>query len=258
MCDYIAADDQFNDKKEESFRLFVESEMQNQYGSGLSFTVNSLSGPYELNPSPTEIDYVFYTLLGVVGLMVIVAGFALMFNEGLLPVFPPCHTVDSGKWSAILSFATQFYDLSSDAVFTVDVWTTWSALSSGSTQQKQKVLISAIGSTSFLVIPYFVNLYSATRVKRKGGVIARNNAVQTWFNAHSMIFIGFTMLSGSTYTAMQVIKSKVFGINLVSCGLTQFELKKLFHLKVLNNVFLQEVTQLIFVSLFAKCNGRLD
>ena len=253
-CDYIC-DDPFEWKP---FQRFIESNIQQHYGSDFSVSVMEISGPFELYPPPDEIDYIFYVLLGFVGVFVIIALCAFIFNEGLVPTISPCHQVDSGKWTAVLSFATQFYDFVGDISFSVDVWRTWFGLEDVDTETSRMIFASAIGSTSFIIIPYFANLYSASKIKGKQGVIGRNSSAQIWFTSYSSIFTLFVMLSGSTYTATQMISSNIFGLKWLNCGLTQFELKQMFHLKVLNNVFLENVPQLFFLALYTQNVGGMS
>ena len=132
-----------------------------------------------------------------------------------------------------------------------EVWATWYLWRSN------LILVSAFGSTGFILIPYLFNLYSASTIKGKGGVVAKNKAAQIWFTSHSAVFTGIVMLSGSTYTALMLVSSNVFGLNMLHCGLTKYELKKLFHLKLQNNVFMENVPQLFFLTLYTMTIGEM-
>ena len=77
---------------------------------------------------------------------------------------------------------------------------------------ERALLASAIGSTAFIVIPYIFNLYAASQIKSRHGVVGRNQGAQIWLTSHSHIFTAFVMLSGSTYTAMQLFSSNIFGM----------------------------------------------
>ena len=91
--------------------------------SNLSFSVLAISTEvmaFEVIESTEDLDstdYVFYSLLCLVGVLVIVAMCGCVFNEGVIRPVPPCHTVDSGRWTAIISFAAQFYDFVGDINF---------------------------------------------------------------------------------------------------------------------------------------------
>ena len=106
-------------------------------------------------------------------------------------------------------------------------------------------------------IMYFFNLYSTSTIKGRRGVLRHNKADRIWFTSYSPIFTVIVMLSGSTYTALQLVSSNVFGLNLLHCGLTKYELKRVFHLKLLNNVLLENVPQLFFLSMYTMIIGEM-
>ena len=59
------------------------------------------------------------------------------------------------------------------------------------------------------------------------------------------------VLSGGCYPALAVVSSNVFGLNLLSSGLTSYELRKMTKIKMFGSVLLENVPQLIFQALYA-------
>ena len=216
--------------------------------SRAGFSVVEHSNAMELYPSAKETDFVLIALLCATGMLSLIALGAFLFNEGICCVIKPCNVVDSGRWSAIISFAVQFYDFAGDINFSIEVWQQWNSLNGRVDSEFQSnILIAAIGSTVSIVIPYLLNLRTASLIKGENGVISHNPTAQIWFANHSSIFTIFVLWSGSSYTAMEMVSSNVFGLEILDCGLTKYELKKLFRFKVFHNMMLENVPQIFIV-----------
>ena len=70
----------------------------------------------------------------------------------------------------------------------------------------------------------------------------------------------FTLLvvfTGGCYPALAVVSSNAFGLKLLSCGLTQFELKKLAKIKIFGTIILENVPQLILQLTYASHIGEI-
>ena len=73
------------------------------------------------------------------------------------------------------------------------------------------ILISAVGSTMFVLIPYFANLVWATRIKN---LIRGNEAAKAWFQYKSKIFTMLVVMTGGCYPALSLISSNIFGLSI--------------------------------------------
>ena len=133
------------------------------------------------------------------------------------------------------------------------------------------ILIVAVGSALFIIVPYIVNLVIAARIKR---FIKTNAAAKAWydyiyyvfefqtylyrvlrFNAHTTVFCIFVVLTGGCYSALALVSSGIFGLGILSSGLTQFELRQLSNIRVIGTVILENVPQLMLQLIYASERG---
>ena len=63
------------------------------------------------------------------------------------------------------------------------------------------------------------------------------------------------MFTGGSYNALALVSSNVFGLKILSSGLTQFELKQLSNIKVFGTIVLENVPQLMLQLLYASERG---
>ena len=75
------------------------------------------------------------------------------------------------------------------------------------------ILVSAVGCTTFVVIPYLLNLWWAANIKRADGVLSRSPWAQQWFENNSRIFTALVALTGGTYAALCFVSSNIFGLS---------------------------------------------
>ena len=147
---------------ENEFAFRVQNRLRNYTGNNaLEFSVDNAD---ELTIScklcdKDEIDYVLYSLLGVVGVSFIISVFAFLFNMGLFCKLPGFHYVDDAKWSAIMIFGLQFWDFYSDINLSLEIITRDDIFND------IFILISGWGSVCFVVVPYIANLIIASKSK---------------------------------------------------------------------------------------------
>eukprot|EP00485_Elphidium_margaritaceum_P001137 CAMPEP_0202697512 /NCGR_PEP_ID=MMETSP1385-20130828/10856_1 /ASSEMBLY_ACC=CAM_ASM_000861 /TAXON_ID=933848 /ORGANISM="Elphidium margaritaceum" /LENGTH=269 /DNA_ID=CAMNT_0049353997 /DNA_START=16 /DNA_END=821 /DNA_ORIENTATION=- len=110
------------------------------------------------------------------------------------------------------------------------------------------ILISAIGSTVFTVVPYVANLFFALRIRN---IIKQNPTAMSWFQHKSFLFASLVVLTGGCYPALRLISSNMFGWDVFSCGLTRFELKSFTKFKIMGTVVLENLPQLVCQVLYA-------
>merc|ERR1719283_777346 len=119
------------------------------------------------------------------------------------------------------------------------------------------MLIVAIASSFFVILPYCSNLFVASRIRSHGGVIRRNEAANTWFEHRAKIFTLLVVVTGGCHPALEMVSSNVFGLSSFSSGLTRFDLKQLASIKVLNSVVLENIPQLIVQIVYAVAIGEI-
>ena len=63
------------------------------------------------------------------------------------------------------------------------------------------------------------------------------------FENHSKLFVALVVITGGSHSAMAVVSSNCFGLDLLSSGLTKYEMRKLVRLKIINSVVLENLPQ---------------
>ena len=206
----------------------------------LTFSVDSMGA--EVMTLYQEIEsntpYIFYGLLGITGLITLIGVFAVIYNKNseTLSKLPGFNVVDDGKWAAIVVLALQFWDFTSDLNLAYEIATRDDVI------EDPIITVIAIGSVLFILLPYIANLWIAARIKK---IIKGNETAKSWFQEFTSVFTLLVVLTGGCYPALAVVSSNAFGLKLFSCGLTQFELKKLSKIKIIGTIILENVPQLI-------------
>ena len=118
----------------------------------------------------------------------------------------------------------------SDVTLSFEMWRRRNVLSN------MLVLASAVGSSLFIVIPFIANLFVAANIKT---IVSGNEAARTWFQTRTSIFTALVVLTGGAYPALSVVSSNCFGLSMLNCGLTRYELRRLLGRKVITSVLLE-------------------
>merc|ERR1712048_1040838 len=175
--------------------------------------------------------------------MICCAPFAFIFNKKPFIKSGSFNPVDDGKWTDLIAFALQFYDFGSDVNLAISAWTYGGAI-----LNPFLFLLAQIGCTAFVILPYSINLFIASRIKK---MIGNNPSAQSYFESKSGIFVFLVVMTGGVYPALCLISSNIFGLGMLSSGLSKFELRRMRSLKVFGTVVLENLPQLIFQCLFA-------
>ena len=138
------------------------------------FSVADLSEAMELHPEPStkNIDYTYHWLTGVSVMVGMVGVVAFFYQIGAISKVK--RRVDTSRWSAWPALSLQLWDFSSDIVWSFDLW----ARPDVYDKEKRTILIAAIGSLTFIVVPYLSNLWTASKIK---GHVHKNQAASTWY-----------------------------------------------------------------------------
>eukprot|EP01083_Nonionella_stella_P265660 899652_1 len=187
----------------------------------------------------TSADYVLYGIISICGLLGLIGILAFLFNKGHIPRFSGSNVVDNGKFAAVFVFTLQLWDFYSDVNLSVEIW---------NHPQLSHMLVSAIGSTFFVIVPYIANLAVAAKIKQ---LIRDNQAAKSYFTHNSTIFTILVVITGGCYPALALVSSGVFGLEKLTSGLTRYELKRMSKIKVIGTVLLENVPQLICQALYA-------
>eukprot|EP01083_Nonionella_stella_P318727 1166475_1 len=172
-------------------------------------------------------NWVLYGISVICGFLMIVGFGALLFNKTGCPRLPGFEIVDDAKWTSVWIFALQFWDFYSDINLSVEIWNTDKDFLAS--EKKLLLLISAFGSTFFVLIPYIANLVVAARIKH---VVRKNPMAKGYFQGNTPLFALLVVVTGGAYPALALVSSRIFGLQIMSCGLTQYELKQMSKIKV--------------------------
>ena len=71
------------------------------------------------------------------------------------------------------------------------------------------------------------------------------------FQEFTAVFCLLVVFTGGCYAALALVSSNAFGLKLLSCGLTQFELKRLTKIKIFGTIIIENIPQLIIQLLYA-------
>eukprot|EP01084_Bolivina_argentea_P127096 224851_1 len=186
-------------------------------------------------------DYVFYSLVIFLCIMVLLSLIALIYNK------IPKSYVDDAKWITIIIFAIQCWDFISDwnLAFEIieEITNGFSVL----------LLISGIGAITFVIVPYIANILIAANIKK---LIKTNEAAQSYFKQNTPLFIALCVFSGGTYATLSLLSSRVFGLTMFNSGLTQYELSRLGKIKIFGTILLENLPQILFQLLYVSALGH--
>ena len=201
FCSYIIGEgtSYFN---ESAFEDFVSSKLQQYFSvnanaagtvSDIQFTVFERSAS-ALSFQVIEVmtfteenrEYYLYGLMAISGMICMTGFMALGYEKGAIPKLKP--KVDTSRWAAFLALGLQFWDFVSDLLLCFELW----SVSNLFEPDNRRIMICAIGSTAFLVIPYLSNLRIASKIKQ---FVKENEAASTWCVLSSLSVVYFLRFS---------------------------------------------------------------
>eukprot|EP01083_Nonionella_stella_P154881 499599_1 len=239
--DYACASIKEQSKDENDFAESVTATLQTYFNnSDLQFEVEGDADELEIvaKYAPAEAepdDYMLYGIGSVCGLLGLIGVLALLFNKGYIPQFSGSSIVDNAQFAAVFVFSLQFWDFYSDVNLSVEIW------NHPQLNDNVLLLVSAIGSAAFVIVPYIANLAVAAKIKH---LIRNNQAAKSYFNNNTTIFAILVVITGGCYPALALVSSGVFGLEKLTSGLTRHELKRMSKIKVIGTVLLENVPQL--------------
>ena len=125
----------------------------------------------DLQPVPIPLDmtrylYIICTVFASIGVL------AFLYHRGYILCCTP--KVDTSGWIAWISLALQLWDFLSDIMLNREMWSTPRLMD----RENKILLITAVGATAFVVIPYALNLYFGCFIKK---FIKKNEAAMIWY-----------------------------------------------------------------------------
>eukprot|EP01083_Nonionella_stella_P181045 647282_1 len=197
-----------------------------------------------------ETDYVFVSLVVFLCVMFSISIAAKWFNGR------DESKVDNADWMAPGVFGLQIFDLITDMNLAYEILGRIADMKSEDSEEGSDttlLVLSGIGCTMFVVIPWLLNIFFAIRVT---SWVEYNKKAVPYFESRAALFIILVLFSGATYPTLMLLSSRIFGLDPFNAGLTAYELRiELFWLKVVGNVALENFPQLICQIMYMVYNG---
>merc|ERR1712228_812758 len=216
-------------------RMTLRQHFDNEF---VDFFVVEISD-IELIQYPIEeaqtLNYILYGLFAMMAMAVITSLAALAMNKR------EDSTIDNCAWLTAIIFGLQMFDFFSDINLGFEL------VFEVMKDPNPLLVISTIGVVMFVILPYAVNLFIATKIK---AFVSLNIAAATYFESNSALFISLCIFSGSVYSTLQLMSSRLFDLGMFNSGLTKYELRQNYHLKVFGNVLAENVPQIVFQILY--------
>ena len=263
--------------RNEEFEINCTQKFQKYFeNDGITFRVTNASSDtiftiYDF-VGDLGVNYVFWALNGLLIGSILIGILAKIHNTmgDRFKMIPP---VDNANYIAIMFYGLQIYDVVSDINLTSEILSaifnrectsndpSIMCAADGNidgvddpeatdTIREYALLASGIMSMLFLVVPYGLNVAYAAKVPNST-IIQNNTSARTWFEQRQSMFITLVVFSGGCYPAMSLCSSNIFGIPLLNCGLSSFELTALSDIRVITTVLTENGPQLLVQLLYS-------
>ena len=219
----------------------------------------------------------------IVGIPFFFVCFGLFYNSSLSgrKQIGRCKKRDDFKFSLCFGFLFQLWDFFSDIFLCFDMFDHFYQESVDS-PDKLKYAAFLAASATFIVIPWFANLLFLVKSKPSwesdnaersvnmngphGGVnssrpitlIQSKEKTQQWLNKNAPFLVLLCMTSGGLTPSLQVVNSKLLGLNLFDMGLPKYKQDETSRHKIWLTVFLENVPQIIISVSYASILTEFD
>lgn len=164
-----------------------------------------------------------------------------------------CHCIccpgDNDKYHLWLYGSIRINDLITDIFVSYYMWKYYFSLENtidfNIKSPYFKLLILCISSTTFIIIPYILNLIYCYIIicGKQSQTWANKSRVHSYFYRYSMVFIILILLTSDTYLSIEITSSNYLSLAIFDSGITIFDLQHKKHIKVLA-VLLMEVKRI--------------
>ena len=205
-----------------------------------------------------KLDTMYYILSGLCFILGLLTLLSTLHSERKCPKFclhhvcVICKQVDGVKSKRIWIFGLQMWDLFSDVYFSYSLI----KLSHSQNGENFVIFILSILSPLFIIIPYFANMFAATTLYKRHIVL--NKVARLYFEQKLVFFCALVLLSGGVQPTVQLVSSKVFGMGLFDCGLSERELMQFIQIHFTHSVLLENFPQLMLQLVYIIEIGTID
>ena len=142
---------------------------------------------------------------------------------------------DDGKWLSVIEYGLQVFDFVTDINLVYEMLNYVSNNYGTTGDQGKYILIAALGALTFTVLPYLINMYTALSIHR---LVKHNIVAKLYFEHNATLFVILSVCSGGVYSTLKLLSCHIFGLRILNCGLTAYDLRKLLPLKIYSSVIL--------------------
>eukprot|EP01084_Bolivina_argentea_P019700 36632_1 len=161
-------------------------------------------------------------------------------------MLPKINNTDNAQWIAFILIGLQMFDLISDVVLNIEIL--FECVKKKSNNKPTLLLYFAgIGGIFSVIIPYIANIIIAANIKK---LVSSNSAAVSYFEQRASLFIMLVVFSGSAYSVLYLLSSRIFALDTFNSGLTSYELRQLLNIKIFASVILENIPQLFFQLLY--------
>eukprot|EP01083_Nonionella_stella_P234101 824244_1 len=225
----VYSDEGFSDlfafvSQDEGFVSDVEENLSNRFNSSVEFDAALIE---ETDDKP--FDVVFYSLMALIAVLAFGSCIAFVFNK------LPFTKVDDAVFIALLLTGIQIFDFVSDINLSREIVVEMRG------NDMTLLYVAGVGSVVFIVVPYIANIILTLRI---GSFIRHNQSASLYFQQWRGLFILLMICTGSAHSALTLLSSRLFGLDIFNSGLTLYELRQLSKLKLFGSILLENVPQL--------------
>eukprot|EP01083_Nonionella_stella_P011038 31383_1 len=158
--------------------------------------------------------------------------------------------VDNASFLSPVLVSLQIYDLISDINLITDIFSHKDMV-----LDVQNVLFwCGVSAFSFTVIPFLSNIWYAVTISNQQ-VIKHNTAAFAFFKNHLAEFVLLVVVTGGCFPSLSLVSSRIFALETLNSGLTNYELSRLIKIKVRSTITLENGPQLVTQIVYTILSG---
>merc|ERR1719266_822921 len=164
---------------------------------------------------------------------------------------------DDFSWISVVFYAVYTLDIFSDSLFCIDIYTTY--LSSNPeaipahdeyAESTMRLIITQIfgASVLFIVVPVGLNFVNLFQFQNK--LVKTHDRYHPWFEDYMMFLFLLSFICGSTFSAVELTNSNLFGHRMFSMGLSKYDKMTFKQHRLWSVVVAENVPQLVIQIVF--------
>ena len=155
-------------------------------------------------------------------------------------------TVQGQDYLSVLLYMTQFVDLLSDIVLTLQLESYQEYAATDKTIDRNVFETLFIVSCIFVFVPYLLNVISSVRVtQRIANDDSFSNFTKKFFQKRSSLYCALVLLSGGSFPTLNLLNSNLFSFSCLNAGLSSLQVAGFRKHHVFTTILLENAPQLV-------------